>query len=151
MLKSSNTYIYSFSFHHCKLCWFFKRQLFLPIIFKRHSLRPVRKRSFTSLILLSQSPVDAKLAPAFPSPKSLHTERCLFRNKGGKILRHTLAAASPSTRQEELNMCFTKPNIYDAKLQADSSAECSFVLRKKKKKQKKKIGLHRHKLTLYLC
>lgn len=41
------------------------------------------------------------------------------------VCADTLAAASLSTRQEELNMRFTKPNIYVVKLQADSSTECS--------------------------
>lgn len=76
--------------------------------------------------------MDGNLAPALHSAKRLNKDCCLFRNKGGKILRRTLAAATPSARQEELNMCFTKPNIYVAKLQADSSAGCSFVGRKKK-------------------
>lgn len=61
----------------------------------------------------------------------------------------TLAAASLSTRREELNMCFTKLNIYAAKLQADSSAECSFVGQGANEKEKKWL-LH-HKPTLYLC
>lgn len=47
----------------------------------------------------------------------------------------TLAAASLSTWQEELNMCFTKPNIYVAKLQADSSAESRSVDTETKEKK----------------